>query len=80
MTLDGMTSRYVDLSHPIQHEMITYPGLPGPTISTYVSGELPPGSWRTPSCGSVGRAGRGGDTGRGRTMSPWKPGCSRRLG
>jgi arylformamidase len=32
-----MTSRYVDLSHPIQHEMITYPGLPGPTISTYVS-------------------------------------------
>jgi kynurenine formamidase len=32
-----MTSRYVDLSHPIKHEMITYPGLPGPTISTYTS-------------------------------------------
>jgi arylformamidase len=33
----GMPSRYVDLSHPIEHEMITYPGLPGPIISTYVS-------------------------------------------
>lgn len=32
-----MTSRYVDLSHPIEHEMSTYPGLPGPVISTYVS-------------------------------------------
>lgn len=35
--IKGMTSRYVDLSHPIQHGMVTYPGLPGPTISTYVS-------------------------------------------
>jgi kynurenine formamidase len=32
-----MTSRYVDLSHPIEHEMTTYPGLPGPAISTYIS-------------------------------------------
>ncbi|HEX2290363.1 MAG TPA: cyclase family protein, partial [Pseudonocardiaceae bacterium] len=32
-----MTSRYVDLSHPIKHEMTTYPGLPGPTISTHTS-------------------------------------------
>lgn len=34
-----MTSRYVDLIHPIEHEMTTYPGLPGPAISTYVSRE-----------------------------------------
>ncbi len=34
-----MTSRYVDLSHPIKHGMTTYPGLPGPTISTYTSRE-----------------------------------------
>lgn len=34
-----MTSRYVDLSHPIKHEMTTYPGLPGPLISTYISRE-----------------------------------------
>ena len=32
-----MASRYVDLSHPIKHQMTTYPGLPGPTISTYTS-------------------------------------------
>ena len=31
--------RYVDLSHPIKHEMTTYPGLPGPTISTRTSRE-----------------------------------------
>ena len=36
-TLDAVTSRHVDLSHPIQHGMITCPGLPGPTISAYVS-------------------------------------------
>jgi arylformamidase len=34
-----MTSRYIDLSHPIEHEMTTYPGLPGPVISTYLSRE-----------------------------------------
>jgi kynurenine formamidase len=34
-----MTSRYVDLSHPIKHGMTTYPGLPGPAISTYTSRE-----------------------------------------
>lgn len=28
--------RLVDLSHPIRHGMVTYPGLPGPTISTFV--------------------------------------------
>ena len=31
--------RHVDLSHPIEHKMTTYPGLPGPTISTYISRE-----------------------------------------
>jgi arylformamidase len=34
-----MTSRYVDLSHPIEHGMIGYPGLPAPVISTYISRE-----------------------------------------
>jgi kynurenine formamidase len=32
-----MTSRYVDLSHPIEHDMPSYPGLPAPVISTYIS-------------------------------------------
>jgi kynurenine formamidase len=36
-----MTSRYVDLNHPIEHGMTTYPGLPGPAISTYISREKP---------------------------------------
>jgi kynurenine formamidase len=38
-TIDGITSRYVDLSHPLEHEMTTYPGLPGPAITTYISRE-----------------------------------------
>lgn len=29
-------SRFVDLSHPIVADMTTYPGLPGPQITTYV--------------------------------------------
>ena len=38
-TIEGMVLRYVDLSHPIEHEMTAYPGLPGPTISMYISRE-----------------------------------------
>jgi kynurenine formamidase len=30
-------SRFVDLSHTIEHGMITYPGLPGPVICDYLS-------------------------------------------
>lgn len=32
-------ARLVDLSHPIEAEMITYPGLPGPIISDHLSRE-----------------------------------------
>lgn len=28
-------SRFVDLSHPVEHGMITYPGLPGPVVGTH---------------------------------------------
>lgn len=31
------TRRVVDLSHPVEHGMITYPGLPGPEISDFLS-------------------------------------------
>jgi arylformamidase len=31
--------RLVDLSHPIEHGMITYPGLPGPVISDFLGRE-----------------------------------------
>ncbi len=30
-------SRFVDLSHPIESGMTTYPGLPAPVVSTYIS-------------------------------------------
>lgn len=34
-----MTSRYVDLSHPIEHDKTSHPGLPAPVISTFISRE-----------------------------------------
>jgi kynurenine formamidase len=34
-----MSRRIVDLSHPIEQGMITYPGLPGPEITTHTSRE-----------------------------------------
>ena len=37
-------SRFVDLSHAIEHGMITYPGLPGPVVGTHRErAELSPG-------------------------------------
>jgi len=50
-----MTSRYVDLSHPIEHEMTTYPGLPGPVISTYLSRETSAERLRTGVSFHIGR-------------------------
>lgn len=32
-------ARLIDCSHRVEHDMTTYPGLPGPTISTHVSRE-----------------------------------------
>lgn len=34
-----MTSRLIELSHEIEHGMVTYPGLPGPVISDWLSRE-----------------------------------------
>ncbi|MDP3909983.1 MAG: cyclase family protein [Gemmatimonadales bacterium] len=34
-----MVTRLVDLSHPIEHGMITYPGLPAPVIGDWLSRE-----------------------------------------
>lgn len=33
------TRRLIDLSHPIEHGMTTYPGLPGPKLSEFLSRE-----------------------------------------
>lgn len=38
-------ARLVDLSHPIEHGMITYPGLPGPVISDFLGREASRGHY-----------------------------------
>jgi arylformamidase len=37
--------RVIDLSHPIEHGMITYPGLPGPVISDFLGREASRGHY-----------------------------------
>ena len=37
--MDLLTRRVVDLSHPIEPGMTTYPGLPGPAVSDFLSRE-----------------------------------------
>ena len=37
--------RFIDLSHPIEHGMITYPGLPGPVISDFLGREASRGHY-----------------------------------
>jgi kynurenine formamidase len=37
--------RLIELSHQIHHGMVTYPGLPGPEISDYLSREASPARW-----------------------------------
>ncbi|UVS79293.1 cyclase family protein [Actinokineospora sp. UTMC 2448] len=32
-----MNTRVIDLSHPVEHNMVTYPGLPGPVIGDHLS-------------------------------------------
>ena len=38
-------ARLIDLSHPIEHGMITYPGLPGPVISDFLGREASRGHY-----------------------------------
>jgi arylformamidase len=38
-------ARLVDLSHPIEHGMITYPGLPGPVVSDFLGREASRGHY-----------------------------------
>ncbi len=41
-TVPGMSKAIVELSHPISDGMLTYPGLPGPRVTTDVSREQSP--------------------------------------
>jgi hypothetical protein len=54
-TIGDMDSRYVDLSHRIEHEMVTFPGLPGPVVSTFVSREESAQRWGTGVSCHIGR-------------------------
>ncbi len=38
-------SRLIDLSHPIEHGMVTYPGLPGPVVSDFLGREASRGHY-----------------------------------
>ncbi len=38
-------TRLVDLSHPIEHGMVTYPGLPGPVVSDFLGREASRGHY-----------------------------------
>jgi len=38
-------ARLIDLSHPIEHGMITYPGLPGPVVSDFMGREASRGHY-----------------------------------
>ena len=44
-SLPRQMPRVVDLSHPIEHGMITYPGLPGPVISDFLGREASRGHY-----------------------------------
>ena len=48
-------SRFFDLSHPIEHGMRTYPGLPGPAISTHLSREASRALYATGTEFHIGR-------------------------
>ncbi len=55
--------RLVDLSHDIEHGMVTYPGLPGPTIGTHLSFEDSAGVYAPGFEFQIGRIDLVGNTG-----------------
>lgn len=50
-----MPSRLVDLSHPIEAGMTTYPGLPGPVITDHLSREASSGHYAAGTTFQIGR-------------------------
>jgi kynurenine formamidase len=48
-------SRFVELSHPIEPGMTTYPGLPGPTVSEHMSREQSVSRYAPGTTFSIGR-------------------------
>ena len=55
--------RLVDLSHPIEHGMITYPGLPGPVVSDFMGREASRGHYAEGTTFHIARVRMVGNTG-----------------
>jgi kynurenine formamidase len=51
----AMTKRFVDISHPVTHGMITYKGLPAPIICDYMSREASRGRYAPGTEFHIGR-------------------------
>ncbi|MBD8871047.1 cyclase family protein [Nocardioides donggukensis] len=47
--------RYVDLSHVVEHRMVTYPGLPGPEIGPHLTFEASHGQYAAGTEFAIGR-------------------------
>jgi arylformamidase len=56
-------SRLVELSHPIEHGMITYPGLPGPVISDFLGRDASRGHYAEGTTFHIARLRMVGNTG-----------------
>jgi len=55
--------RFVDLSHPIRHGLVTYPGLPGPEITDHLSREKSLGLYGPGTSFHIGRISMVANTG-----------------
>ena len=66
----GRTGRLVDLSHPIHHGMVTYPGLPGPEITDHLSREASVAKYAPGVTFQIGRISLVANTGT-YLDSPW---------
>ena len=56
-------ARLIDLSHPIEHGMVTYPGMPGPVISDFLGREASRGHYAEGTTFHIARLRMVGNTG-----------------
>ena len=56
-------SRLVDVSHEIEPEMVTYPGLPGPVVTDFLSREGSRGKYAEGTTFAIGRVDMVANTG-----------------
>ena len=66
----GRSRRLIDLSHPIHHGLVTYPGLPAPEITDHLSREASVGKYASGVTFQIGRISLVANTGT-YLDSPW---------